>query len=115
LDWPEQIDFADEDVFDSAFVFAGDGERVRAADGERIERDLPFAFVVGLGRVPLAGEGYDHVLGRIGPAPDAVFLALLEDHVVGEDGREADIGEGGGGPEGENDRKEAFHCWKAPN
>ena len=102
-------DFADEHILYGQLILAGDGERVRPADGERVERDLPFAFVVGLGGVPLAGDRDDHVLGWISPAPNAVFLALLEDHVVGEDGREADIGEGGDGPEGEDGNEQAVH------
>ena len=37
------------------------------------------------------------LLAVIGPAPDWSGHVALEDHVVGEEGREADVGDGGRG------------------
>ena len=72
--------------------FALDLHAVRAAGRNGSEDDFPVAVLIGLGLVALAENFYfDHFSGP-GPAPDGVGLLLLEDHVVAEDGGEAELG-----------------------
>jgi hypothetical protein len=79
-------DVANENVVQFYGLMAGDLDDVGSAGRGRLDADLPAA--VGAGR---AGCGVfcdlnaDLVTG-IGPAPDGVGLAALENHVVAEDG-----------------------------
>ena len=57
--------------------------------------DLPRAVGAGLGRVALAGDLDRDLLARLGPAPDAVFLIALQDHVGAEDRRHLHVTPGG--------------------
>ena len=93
FDWPEQIQTSPTSTSSNVIVFLPLTVSVcgpPAASGSSVTCHLP--FVVGLGGLPLAGDRDGDLLARVGPAPDAVLLPLLEDHVVGEDRRQADIG-----------------------
>ena len=71
-------------------------KRVRPAGGQRVERHLPFTIRAGRGRLALVLDGDRDLLAGIGPAPDAIFLIALEDHVIAEDGRQLHVGPRGG-------------------
>ena len=52
FDWPEQIQTSpDEHVVERDRVLALDGQRVRPAGRQRVERDRPLAVGAGLGRL----------------------------------------------------------------
>ncbi len=92
--------FADEHVLDDERVGASDCQvasfRRRL---ERIELDGPPALCVGGGRFLLAGELHRDVFSRISLSPDRGVHALLQDHVVPDDGGKRYLGPGcrGGG------------------
>ena len=95
FDWPEQIQTSPTSTSSTASLFLPVTASVCGPPtGSGSSVTQPLALVVGLGRLPLAGDRDGHLLARIGPAPDAVLLALLQDHVVGEQRRQADVGQG---------------------
>ena len=97
FDWPEQIQTSPASTsLNVRRVLALDGQRVRPAGGQRVERHLPFAVRAGRGRLALVLDGDRDLLAGIGPAPDAIFLIALEDHVIAEDGRQLHVGPRGG-------------------
>ena len=99
-------DFAEEDVGDGEGVAGLDGEGEGVGGLEGVEFDAPFAGGVGGGGLGLAGDGDGDFFAGVGPTPDGDGRAALQDHVVGEDGGEADVGVGGGGDgTGEEDRE----------
>src|SRR5439155_19310023 len=60
-------DLSHQHVVDGQLILAGDRQCVRSADRQRIKRDLPLAFSIGLRRLPLSADRHDHVLARISP------------------------------------------------
>lgn len=73
-----------------------DGEDLRGgADGHRGQGGEPFAIGAGGGGDGLAGEGDGDGFAGVGPAPEGDFGIGLDNHVVGDDGWEADVGEAG--------------------
>ena len=98
FDWPEQIQTSPTSTSSNCErVLALDRQRVRPAGRHRVEHDLPRAVGAGLGRVALVGDLDRDLLARLGPAPDAVFLIALQDHVGPEDRRHLHVAPGGGG------------------
>lgn len=62
--------------------------------GHRRELDPPFPFFVCLRLEVLTAHGDSHVRSRIGPSPDRIFNAPLQDHVIADHGRELEPGPG---------------------
>jgi hypothetical protein len=74
----------------------------RGRGGQRVERHQPTAGRVGPGVLFLAGKTHRDLLTRRGAAPDRHGLFTLEDHVVAEDARQADVGAQQNGKQREN-------------
>ena len=86
------------------------------AGRERVEAERPLAGRIGFGGLLLAGEFDGYFLVGIRPAPDRHGLLALEDHVVGEDRWQFQIGcgedlAGGQAEQGEQGRAKRGHAY----
>ena len=95
LDWPEQTQTSPTSTSSRVISFLPLTVSLcgpPAGMGSRAEH--PLAVVAGLGGLGLAGDGDGDFLAGVGPAPDAVGLVALKDHVGGEQGGQLDVSAG---------------------
>jgi len=65
---------------------AGDLHRIGSTGRRRLNLHLPPAIGVGAANRGAFADLNSDGIARVGPAPDGVGLAALQDHVVAEDG-----------------------------
>ncbi len=110
LDWPEQSQTSPTRM--SLTVSAGPlAPRTvhlqgRPAGLDRVEGDAPLAVLAGHDFLFLAVEENRDGLALGGPAPHRDRLVLLDDHVVADDGGQADLGREAGRQRGDDDPRE---------
>ena len=99
-------DFADGHVLENDLVAPLDRYLMSGSGLGGIGDDHPSSILAGGCGMSLAPTGLDrNLLLRIGPSPDGVSTRLLEDHVIGKDCRQPNLG---GTKEGKEEGKPKY-------